>query len=38
MSIIKGGSVARCREPKKLTYTPIKYKKTRSRLEDRDGK
>ena len=35
---IKGRSVARYPEPKKLTYTPLKYGKTRSRLENRDRK
>ena len=32
---IKGRSVARCPEPKKLTYTPIKYGKTRRQLKDK---
>ena len=35
---IKGRSVALCPEPKKLTYTPVKYGKTRCKLGDRDGK
>ena len=33
---IQGRSVARCREPKKLTYCPIKYEKTSTQLVHRE--
>ena len=32
----QGRSVARCREPKKLTYCPIKYGKTSTQLVPRE--